>query len=233
MKRKQTTIEQLAESGPASIRTREIVLVAGTWLSECSRDGCRAAVEMNLELHQGAPAPPCPRCLNPTTLRFLRAIARVEPPAEAQLLPDVAPAASAQVSATVPIRTGEIVPTSGTWLIRCDVCGDEQKVQHKGAWADPCSRCRKPALLFFLQAIQVSWGPVEAPVPFAPGGGLEQLKEIARSKGSNVILLSEIAPPVSTEQKQIDSPPVAEREPTLFEKLSGKSGSGKKAKRGI
>ena len=50
---------------PAPVRTSEIVPATGIWQSECSREGCRALFPKHL--HEGAPAPCCPRCCNHTT----------------------------------------------------------------------------------------------------------------------------------------------------------------------
>jgi hypothetical protein len=77
MKKKQ----QKKASTVVLIRTGEILPEAGTWRSECAREGCRAIMEMNF--HRGAAAPCCPRCLNPTSLRHLfPAVKPIEPPRE-------------------------------------------------------------------------------------------------------------------------------------------------------
>ena len=139
------------------MRTGKTIPLAGTWMIRCMTDGC-GKIE-SIFLHEGTPAPPCRRCLNPAWVRFLHqgvpALATAALPDEAPP-PPAAPIATPVIepkAAGTAIRTGEIVPTSGTWLVRCDGCGaDEQKIQHKGAWADPCSRCRKPARLFFLHS---------------------------------------------------------------------------------
>jgi hypothetical protein len=58
-----------AIAAPVLIRTGGIVPKSGIWRVRCSRDGCHAVEKLNL--HQGAPAPPCIRCLNPARLTFL------------------------------------------------------------------------------------------------------------------------------------------------------------------
>jgi hypothetical protein len=200
--RQKSTIDQKVVG---SVRTGETVPAAGTWRSECSRPGCNAVTE--IDLHQDAPATCCLSCLNPTTWNFLNGPAVIAPPAE---VPKSEPKGTS-------IRTREIVPASGTWLIRCEGCRvDQEKTQDKGAWADPCPYCHKPAVLFFLHGgIQVS---SEAPAPFAPSGGLDQLREIARSaRASRVVTQPAEDASVTIEQEK--SEPAAEREPTLFEKL--------------
>jgi len=203
-------------------RTGDILGASGTWLVRCTREGCWAVEKVSLR--QGEPAPPCRKCLNAAWLRFVHAdIPKEEAPRpmeEKTIAPLAGPAS---------IRTGEIVPTSGAWSIRCtrDACNHvEQKIQHKGAWADPCSLCHNPARLSFLhelgQAAPIAKWTAESPAPFGEVGGLEDLRRIARSRQSAVIL-----PPAAPEDPAPDNPAdkkapaIAESKPTLFQKLSG------------
>jgi hypothetical protein len=183
-------------AGPAILRTGGIVPISGTWRVRCSRAGCYAVEKMNLQ--QGRPAPCCVRCLNPARLTFLHAAAPTGLPA--------APPAEApnQTAAPTSSRTGEIVSRSGTWSIRClrdGCCHVEEKMQHKGAWADPCSRCHSPAVLIFLCA---AWPPR----PSLPSGTrIESGIEISRSGpeapvGELQFISKEDDPPSSGEAKQ-------------------------------
>ncbi len=198
------------------MRSGEIVPATGTWISRCMRDGCNAVER--LSLREGVPAPPCRRCLNPAWLRFLHAPAPVElsaepaPPAEV-LNPEAAPTS---------IRTGEIVPASGTWSIRCTgygCCAVEKKIQHKGAWADPCSRCHGPALLSFLPepAPATSAAPTSAPIVEAPMQPFDMVTLSPREKEPR----TETAAPDPAENKKVEEPPIAAAEPTLMQRLTG------------
>src|SRR6266404_2985327 len=64
------TRQSAGESGPATVRTSELVATSGIWRNHCSRPGCEFIED--LVLAAGAPAPPCRRCCNPTTLHFVR-----------------------------------------------------------------------------------------------------------------------------------------------------------------
>src|SRR5882672_9359663 len=82
--------EREAQSGPTSMRTGKTISGTGVWMSRCMREGC-LFVE-RLHLRQGAPAPPCRRCLNAAWLRLLYTISPEELPAQ-PAPPAAAPAA--------------------------------------------------------------------------------------------------------------------------------------------
>jgi hypothetical protein len=184
--------EKTAESGAASVRTGKILSSTGTWLIRCM--SC-CAVE-RFHLREGEPAPPCRRCLNPAWVRFLHSPAPVELPAKA-----AAPAEVPKEGCGTFIGTLEIVPESGTWLIQCTLgCPDEKKIQHKGTWADPCSRCHSPARLSFL------------PEP-APATAAEAKKGVTDD----------------VDKKKSEAPSVTDDKPTLFDRLKPKKYSEQKA----
>jgi hypothetical protein len=157
-----SAVDNAAQSGPAAVRSGEIVTASGTWLARCWRDKCCAVVVMTL--HQSAPAPPCVRCLNMTARwRFLHGPARVELPAEAATLPrepQHAPAA--------------IPPTESVHSACGSADADEQNKRFRLGIAPP-----------------------------APA--------------------AETAAADPTEQKKTEAPPIADAEPSLIEKLRGKS----------
>src|SRR5437667_4451841 len=60
-----------AEPGPAPVRTGEAIPETGIWQTNCAREGCKFIED--LVLAEGAPAPPCRHCCNPSQLIYLGA----------------------------------------------------------------------------------------------------------------------------------------------------------------
>ena len=61
--------QNAGESGPAAVRTSELVPTSGIWRNHCSRPGCEFIED--LVLAAGAPAPPCRHCCNSSQLTYL------------------------------------------------------------------------------------------------------------------------------------------------------------------
>ncbi|PYT48486.1 MAG: hypothetical protein DMG44_14435 [Acidobacteria bacterium] len=221
------------KENPASVRTGKLLSASGVWILRCMKDGCNFVEK--LSLREGEPAPPCRRCLNPAWVRFLHEPALVEPPAVAASRPmeekTIAPAAPPAEGTF--IRTLEIVPESGTWLIRCsrESCGAvEKKFQHKGTWADPCPLCQSPARLSLLPepapgdtritGMEVSWDH-KIPMPSPDIFPLDQIRERVRSPGGRVSLLSQ--------EPKVEAAPIAEEKPSLFDRLKPKKSGDQKS----
>src|SRR6266576_3239222 len=128
-------------------------------------------------------------------------------------------------------RTGDILGESGIWLIRCTregCCSVERLSLRQGQPAPPCRKCLNVAWLRFVRAdiptelpaepapppaaridapcptvsdgIRISWTP-NPPVPFAIVGGLEDLREIAKSRRPTTVIL-----PAAPEETAPDNP---------------------------
>jgi hypothetical protein len=227
MKPKEKSIPAQA-SDREFLRTGEILARAGIYLIRCTRDGCCAVDKKSLP--QGSPAPPCLRCCNPAKLRFLHDEPAKEVPPETAPRPveslenSIAPPASpADVPKAASIHTKEIVPKSGIWSLQCDGCGwNEEEFQHKGAWADPCSRCKSAACLSFLSESA-------APSAEAKALGPSALQAWGWHDVPNAQVDSPLVEVNSNEKPIIEAPAAGEVKPSLMQRLTSKKSVDQKA----
>ncbi len=219
------------EYHPQWIRTGNVVPRGGVYLIRCARFGCSAVDRKSLP--HGSPCPPCLRCCNPAQARFLHDEPAKEVPPETaprpiESLVSIPPAPPAEAAPSF-IRTKEFVPKSGTWSVQCDRCGwSEEKFQHKGAWADPCSRCKSTARLSFLSEL----ARPAAEVSKALGPSALQAwgwHDVVPNEQDQIVeVISDEAPTDPKKNATTDESSSAERKPTLFERLGGRKAGGQK-----